>query len=656
MDSRKSSKSDKYLIAEQPGMAILISGLILAFFIGHTTKSLLSPSRVSAHIEKAASHIHKDVQVSFESAKVSFSDGILPRFAVIITGVQMQSNKTCWGAPLLSVDELRLPISMTSLIRGRAPIRSVEANNVHLLLREDVTSCETPEESLAATSPAPMPSVRLSPSESSQKYRNDIRSVTIQSFHIASDKHPQYATELVNFNTRVRSFEPRVIEIRAKSNLFKDSRVGDYLSHANLYIQYKESPEKTVQTHFFGNWREGHYSLIANYNFDEEQVAIETDLKHIPLSQVLRVMQKYGMASDNLNGRQVWLSSKARMLSTVQNIKTAPIEVRDMRMEGDLGEIHLEKIDITSVNPFTYKPIRVDVRKLDVEKLLVLLNRPKQTGILGNLGTFTGRADIYSDEKMRLTGEHSGLEFVFSNKGQQEVQVLNNIVGDVTLEKDHWSFDIKRIEPKDGLFAGDLSVRADRDFKNVDIKTHIDEMSFAPAVQRLMTGNGSVGVMNMDSQLRLTDTQLSFLKGQMNVSDMQIEGMSFGKTKFQFDWVKDQFVLKTQMNSLSVAETSPASSVLKPLTPQSFWNQNALSMQNVSGKFQGKDLRNIAWQGFQAQFGKQGSLKTEGRWNESSELKGQVEVLEGKKLRQWGIEGTREMPLFIEETGKSLRR
>ncbi len=94
MDRRH--RSDKYLISEQPGMKILLTGLILAFLIGYTTKSLLSPARIKSQLEKAASHIHKDIKVSFDSAELSLADGILPRFAVVIKQVRMESDQACW--------------------------------------------------------------------------------------------------------------------------------------------------------------------------------------------------------------------------------------------------------------------------------------------------------------------------------------------------------------------------------------------------------------------------------------------------------------------------------------------------------------------------------------------------------------------------------
>lgn len=650
MDSRR-RLSDRHLIAEQPGMTILLTGLILAFLLGYTTKSLLSPSRLAARIEKAASHIHKDVKVSFGSAHVSLSNGILPRFAVIITNVRMESSQTCWASPVMEIDELRLPLSFLNLIQGKAPVRVVEANSVNLTLRDDFKDCDpTDPEQVPASQPRP--AVMLSPSEQSQKYRNDVRGVSVRTLKITSAKHPQYSTELMNFAVKVKSFEPKVIEVTAKTHLMKDSQVGDYLSHANLYLQYKESPEAAVQAHFFGNWREGHYSVIANYTLGDQLLAVETDLKHIPLSQILAILQKYQLASRDLNGRQVWMSSKARLAGPVDEIRSLPLEIRDLRMEGDLGEMHVDKINISSLEPLRYEPIQIDVKKLDIEKLLVLLNRTKQTSILGHLGSFTGRAEIVSDQKMRMSGEHAGLEFVFSNKGQRELQVIESMVGDIALDQDQWSFQIKRVEPRGGVFVGDLSLRADRDFKAVAVKTHIDELQLALPVQKLMTSGGEIGLMSLDGDLRFGEGKVQSLKGLLRLNSMDVEGVSLGKTRASFDWSKGEVLLNAQVQSMKVSPNSPTAEVLRPVTLNSWWHDGVLNLSGLTGQLGAKSSKEFSWKGFQAQASKGGKLSTEGSWDEDARLKGHVQVKEGKIQRRWQIQGTRELPQFVEEKAR----
>lgn len=239
-------RSDKYLISEQPGMKILITGLVLAFFIGFTLKSMLSPSRVATQIEKAASHIHKDVRVTFEKAQVSLTDGFFPRFSVVINNVRMESSQACWLSPVLEVDEMRLPVSIWGLITGTSPIKNIEAENVKLTLRGSPADCDKEKQAQADSNQEKLsaPLVTLSPSEQADKYRNAVRGIAISRFKIISSQYPQYPSEFLSFVAQVKSFEPKVIEVTAKTNLLKDEQVGDYLSHANLFCNTKNLQNK----------------------------------------------------------------------------------------------------------------------------------------------------------------------------------------------------------------------------------------------------------------------------------------------------------------------------------------------------------------------------------------------------------------------------
>lgn len=659
MDSHrnKPSSSDHHLIAEQPGLAVLFTGLVISIFCGYSLKGYFSPQRVSANIEKAASHIHKDVKVQFRSANVSFSDGIVPRLSVVISGVRMESEQKCWGAPVLEVDELTLPLSFWSLISGGPPVKHLEANKVQLRIREVVSNCTPPAE---ASSLKPVgPVIRLSPSAKDMKYQNDLRSLSINEFKIVAEKYPQFSSELMQFSVNVKSFDPKVIEVRAKTHLLKDQSVGDYLSHANLFVQYQESPQVKVQSHFFGNWREGHYSLIASYTFDEQMLSVEADLKHIPLSQILGILKKYNLASQKLNGRQAWISSKARLVAPIDKIRTSPVEVRDLILEGDVGDLRVENIKIQSLEPFTYSPIVVDIGKLDVERLLFLLNQQKSSTMLGHLGFFSGRAEIHSEQKMKLTGEHRGLEFVFSNKGQRELQVIDRAVGDISLLGNQWTFSVNRLEPKGGLFLGDLNFSADRDFKKVKIKTRVDELALSPAVQKLMTGGGEIGALNLDLSADLTDGKISALKGLLRLDGVDIEGMSFGKTRATLDWHDHKVVINAQVKSMAVSPTSPGYEVLKQVTIDS-WREleKPLRMDLLSGVLTTQELNSFSWKNVQAHIGKVGRFVTDGSWDEQGLLKGTVHSRDGKLHRKWLIQGDRKNPIFVEDmlNSKGSRR
>lgn len=663
MDVKKNAKLDRYLIAEQPGMAVFLTGLLFSFFCGFTFKSYFSAARVFTQVERAASHIHKGVKVQFSSAQLSLADGIWPRLAVIISDVRMESENKCWAAPVLDVDELSLPLSMWRLLRHESPVLAIEANAVTLNLREALQDCGSTDNAAkletAKDTKAPVAAaVVLSPSEKEIKYQNDLRSLTVNDFKIVTEKYPHFSSELMQFTVSVKSFEPKVVEIRAKTHLLKDQQVGDYLSHANLFVQYQESPQIKVQSHFFGNWREGHYSLIANYTVEDQRLALEADLKHIPLSQILLLMKKYNFAAQDLNGRQAWISTKATMVSEVSQLRQSPLEIRDLRLEGDLGELKSDQITLSTLDPLRYSPIVVDIKKLDIVKLLLLLNRPSTSTMLAGLGSFSGRAEIISDKNIKLRGEHQGLEFVFSNKGQRELQVIERMVGGAEFVAEKWNFTVNRVEPQDGTFLGVVKVKADRDFQNLEIKTRVDEMTFSRGVQKLMTGGGSIGSLSLDVDAQVRSNQLSYLKGLARLDEMDIEGLHFGKSRATLDWSHGDVVLNTQVKSVQIAPNSGVGSVLKDLTLPSWWQEEGLAMTSLTGVFSTKKLQDFSWKNVQGQVGKTGRFMTEGAWDQTGQLRGAVFNRDGKTHRKWFIEGSRVNPEFVVEisNNKSLRK
>lgn len=650
-------RSDKNLVTEQSGMRVLLAGLAISFFLGYVIKSVLSPTRVAAQLEKAASHIHKDVKVTFQGAEVSFSDGVFPRFSVVIKNVQMESSQVCWMSPRLEVDELRLPISIWGALTGSSLIKKIEADNVILTLRANIKDCDRTTESnkqsslangdvTSEQSSSSKQLVTLSPNEQAQKYRNAIGELSIKNFKILLNEYPQYPSEFLDFAVRVKSFEPKLIEVTAKTNLLRDEQVGGYLSHANLFTEYKEVPEPQVQSHFFGNWREGHYSIIANYTIADHLLNVETDLKHIPLSQVLSLLQKYDLVSRELNGKQVWISANARMTGNAQRIKESPLEVKNFRVEGDLGEMYSEQVTFTSLEPLKYKPIGIDVKGMRVGNLLSFLGRNQTHRILGELGSFTGRAEIRSENSIHLAGEHSGLEFIFSNKGQRELQIIDRMLGDIDFTGEQWAFQVRRIEPHGGSFIGDVKLKADRDFKDVTVRARIDEMALAPQVQKLMTGGGEIGPASFNAEAHLSSGELNFLKGLLQIDNMSIEGMDFGKTRGEFDFINNEILMRTKIQDLSLEQTSAGAAIMKQVSEPSWWANGKLEMQDLQGDFHWKDLQHLRWRSAQSKLGKERRLTTEGAWNEQGLLSGSVLVRDGKNKKKYVIEGSRDVPVF----------
>lgn len=178
------NKSDRYLVTEQPGMFVLFVGLAVSFLVGFTVKSLLSPQRIASKISEAASHIHQDVKVDFKSAEVSLRYSIFPRFAVVIKEIQMSSSNPCWGAPIVKIDELRLPLSLKGLFTGGSVVEVIHADHIDLHLRTDLFKCSDESQNLLAqaANTNTSPNVVMDQSDRDKRYKNEIRSIFFKVF------------------------------------------------------------------------------------------------------------------------------------------------------------------------------------------------------------------------------------------------------------------------------------------------------------------------------------------------------------------------------------------------------------------------------------------------------------------------------------------
>jgi len=644
----RKSNDEKNLIAEQPGRIVLIAGVVLSLILGLSVRGLTAPSKVKAMVESAASKIHKDVHVEFDSAQLSLSNGLFPRFAVVIGKVKMESENECWMTPQLLVDEIRLPLSFWALLRGENPITEVEAGTVEVNLRSPYKNCETG----GAAEPAhETPQIKQfvtlkNPARSeSPQTPTQVEAILIDQLRISAPPLSE-PLELAAFAIRLKSNSPRVIEMTAKTHLLKDQQVGDYLSHATLWGEYTEFPKKSVQGRLSGNWREGSYQLKANYLMKEEEFTSEVDLKHIPLSQVAQIFKKMNWLKEDLNARQVWVSLNLQTTAKKADLKKSGMQIKDLRLEGDLGDLTLPEARIVSLQPLRYFPFTVDIQRLNLERLLTLLNRPHPSPALGQLGHFTGTAVFKDDDHIEISGTHKGLEFIFSNKGQREMQTLREIAGDMKLEKDRWTIAISRFTPDQGAFDGQMQLLADRDFKNLEIKAKAQELRMAPNVVKLMTTGGQIGAFSGDMDMKFQEGRLNSIKGILNSENINVEGVELAKAKMNFDYVKGEVVTQVQAQKLSMRVGSPAFQLLKDLVEPEWMSDDHLAMKNLSAQFRSDNLKALAWRNFQAQLEKGGRISSEGAWDEEGFLAGQIQAQTGKSNHKWLVAGKRDVPTF----------
>lgn len=659
---------DKYLIAEQPGLVVLVSGLLIAIFIGLIFRALISPTRIRPLIERAASNVHKEMQIKFDNAEVSITDGFFPRLAVVVSGIRMDSKQECWMSPALDIDQIRLPISFISLLRGHGGIQEVQADNVRLTLRSDYKNClsenvkpevsakpaksnvaHSKDSAMNSATPAKRISMQQSESASAQNYSNLINSIKIDNFQISHQLYPSYRAEFYDISLLVKKFSPREFVLNAKTHLLKDEQVGDYLAHANIHLEFSDAVEPITQLHVFGNWREGHYSLVSQYNFNDHNLNLETEIKHIPLSQIINILNKYQLIDQRLNARKLWLSLRSKYNGPAEKITSSSNEFTNLQLDGDEIEMDIDKIVFKSFNPIKFDPIVLNINKLNLDSALNIYNRRINTPIFAHLGVFKGKAEVVSSENVRLFGNYSGLEFIFSNKGQRELQSIANMRAEAQLTRNQWSVQFSKIEPTAGVFSGDIKFNANSNFSEAEVKIRADEVALNPAVQKLMTQNGDLGILGAHIDVKSKDGKLIDFKGSLKSNRMLIEGVEMIGSKIDFSMVDQSLALGVQVANMNISKNSAAMQIASPvLNPMMV--SDKVSLSQMRGKMKTKEFKQLQWQSFVAQSGAH-KIEVNGGWDFDGSLFGKVQLKAKKENFVWDVSGTRSEPKFIETTG-----
>jgi hypothetical protein len=627
-------RHDQNLVADQPGRMVFFSGFFAALIIGLLFRGLTTPQRVQSLIAEAATKIHKDVDVHFESAEVSLSHNGFPRLAVIVHKVEMSSMLKCWSQPVLKAEEIILPVSMISLIFERQPFKKIKATDVDLHFRSVRGPCENPVE-IKEKRPESQQAVTLvnRRKDLDVSVNPSIDRLEIDKLRLEYDPAPQSAIEVIDLNLEVKSHQPKLIHLEAKTHLMRDNIFQDYVSHGQVQIEYKEFPEQEIMVQFFGNWREGNYSLNADYKFEDTTLISNAELKHIPASQVISALKNYGWLRDDLDGRKIWVTMKGHSQGRVSQWEKIPLAINDVFIEGDLGEIQVDEFQSTNMKPFVFKPMQARVKKLSVDRLLEFLKRPRSLNFIGNLGEFNGRLELIDENEIRLSGRHTGMEFIFANRGQREIQKIASMDGELRMKQNRWSLSLNDIVLDKGHFIGDFKLSADREFKNIEAHLTSEDLTLAPSVQRLMTGGGEMASVKSQIQAQIQGGHLQMLKGSAKLAELEV-----------VDLKNENLGLQMGSQNLRVAVTSPAYPTLKKIMSGDGGNQ-PIVLKNLNGHFELNSQQELHWKNLAAVLDtKPIKLVSQGQWDGQGLLSGQVLVRGASANSKWSISGHRDQP------------
>lgn len=642
------------MVADQPGFSLSFYALFIALIFGMSFRLTFSDEKVKTEIEKASVKIHPELVFQIQSAQVSLSDGFLPEVAIVVRGISTESERNCWGRPKVELDELKLPLSFSELLSGRFNFDRVVLGQLRLELRskpeglceEKSNSAETSSEGDGPlTTAEPLGENASQPQTETSTNRGRINSVQIQRLQLIFGPLQQAEVELRRVRLDVQNHRPQKILLRSQVNFTGSALAGEFSSLANLELLFSES--ESVSFNLTGAWREGSYKAEALYDLKQKNLQLTGHGDHLPLSSLTTFFKNYGWIDWSFKGGQSWASFKL-------DYSASKLKIRDLLLDGDLGEIRSPELDYDLMTK-KLKPVEIQVSGLSLDKLVAALSQKlEKSPYFGKLGLFNGLIKMDSSQDYEVIGDHSGLEFIFSNRGQRAVQVISGMSGFAKKNSQGWFLEVNRIRPQEGVFEGRLRAKSDSSLNRVELDLKVDDLVLSPTIQELMTSGGAVQGIESQMKIDIQEGQLRTLRGDFILRGLSTEGLNIDDLELSFSPVQEGLQGRARTRGVSLLAQSRLGEIVSLKFDREVLAQD-LSFSAGRAQFRSQSFRDLSWSDF-ALTGKSAKVQSQGAWSQEGILNGQITFENAdsgtlKRKKNFVLSGSRDLPVIISSQG-----
>ena len=441
--------SSNRAVIDQPGLRILLIGLILSLFIGLVVRSQLRPSKIAERILPFFSQLNKsdpDSAVDFERAEIRLSDWGLPRPFLIIHNLRYSKNINSCRSEQVQIYQVAIPIPIKLLFSRNLILKTISLSNVEWrLARTD--SCETKIESAktdkvgAAFSESEALAANKSGTEDInaiyyryfQQIHNVVENLRIDRFRII---HPVDASKNFELRNVAMSFSEGSSQSRGtvSAQLFA---APDRQTHSLLFrsdvsgevVFYPaEIKQSTFQISFDGRLIDRPVQMKMFYNPETKSLDVKGRVQSILIRRLIGLYQELPGNLDWMNqlndfalsGEIDFSFSLTKKIWTKQLISNVSLR---------FGESSIELSDADLLKWLGSQRFQLTLVAAQVELRHFLKSLQKGLGQVHvlNPGVFSGLIELSNFGDLQTSGVIRNVEFEFSNRSLKKLQVIDSM-------------------------------------------------------------------------------------------------------------------------------------------------------------------------------------------------------------------------------------
>lgn len=580
-------------VTRQRSFSLFLVCTLTAIILGLSIRIFFSETRIR---EWAHTGLRDpNFKFQFQTASLSLADGWIPHFAIRVDQLGVQSEKNCGSESAIVADTVYLPLSFSRLINGQIRLGVVTGASLTVRIDSFKENCERNDQkkytgpsvvedaihpgdpaskSVAKIAVEQVPMIHAEKKDLSAGAKtwvskkqwesglNFFEGAEFRRIDIIMGGGAQQVS-LEKFKLRQEQDESgRFFNFQTTVRLPSDVLFGENLS--SFKIKGKLS-ENQLEAEMKGNLSEGmvlsHLHLVPTDVEPEAQLKL--DLKSIPVSTISPILLKAKLITEKVHPQFLWLNCHGEIQGSLRNLfKINPLNISDCSFEGESGHAKVEAA--TRFANGEWSPFHVEIRGIQLQKLFDMLTLEAPTGVLSQLGVFSGGLDFRSSDDVTLAGSISGVEVFFSNhnvRGRQLIEALRLQIekkGAQVLAK------VESLVLKNGAIDGKIEARLSEKLDSGEIRVALDRIELDADVEKLML-NGRGEGLSLHGTGLIRGHHLSEWQGDVKLSRLEGDGFWVSKMFLKTDFRDDEFKISARAEEGQLLPFSKAWQVMAPL-------------------------------------------------------------------------------------------
>ncbi len=536
------------LVTDQLGRQIFIFGLVLSIAIGFTLRGLTSPRQLHQKLTEATKSIGSETSVSWSQVNLSLKNGpLLPRLAVVIQNVKVVSQNKCWGEPILFSKEVEVPLSVAKWMYSGQPLDQIVLNDSFLEIRSAI-ECEKSQDVKQDQKEESQKLVRIK-----SKQENVVRPPLVLTdfvFNQIKIRHEKWIYKdwsLKSLNLKIHENQPWYATLKADFPI-PDTESVD--SNVRIDLSYKEFPTPIFDLSINGHWREGNFKMTGLWDQSSQGWSFKTQFDHFSF-QFLKTLALKTKTPWNWPDRPMWFSFTSESSNQFSDWRKSQHLLRGIKVEGDLGQIQIPDLRISSLQPFQVAPFVFQIEKADLTTAFI--NNFKNLSSVKSLGFLTGEGEWLAQDEFRFRGNWlSSIWNPFDTFGYLNDFQISNANVQASLKKSRW-----KIVTTDPLiesiqFQGEVTLEGDQKLSNGTLKSFLTSEELPSQIVK-GAGPMKAKMISLSSTHKWTKNshQAQYL---LNLDLYETDRLRIDKMKLNFKRQDPIWELKLQTGSFLLKE------------------------------------------------------------------------------------------------------